>query len=104
MSGWQTLALIGAVALGVLLPKALPAALVGGRVGGRMARFLALLPVALLAGLTVVSALGAGGGLRPRPPVLVAVAVALALAVVTRRSLAAMAGGWAALAAAVLLS
>ena len=70
MSAWRLGALIAAVAAGVLLPKAAPAALVGGRVDPRVARFLAMLPAALLGGLAVASALGGGPGLRPRPAVL----------------------------------
>lgn len=103
MTGWRLAALIAAVAVGVLLPKAAPAALVAGRVGPRAGRFLALLPAALLGGLTAVSVLGGGPGLHPRPAVLLAVAAAVAIAALTRRSLTAMLGGWAVLAAALLL-
>ena len=103
MNGWRLAALIAAVAAGVLLPKAAPAALLGGRVGARAGRFLGLLPAALLGGLTAVSVLGGGPGLRLRPAVLLAVSAAVAIAAVTRRGLAAMLGGWAVLAAALLL-
>jgi branched-subunit amino acid transport protein len=96
-------ALIGAVAAGVVLPKALPAALVGGRVGPRAERFLGMLPAALLGGLVAVSVLGGGPGLRPSPAVVAAVAVAVATAALTRRSLLSMVAGWAVLAAALLL-
>jgi branched-subunit amino acid transport protein len=104
VNGWRLTALIAAVAAGVLLPKAVPAALVGRRPGGRVERFLSLLPAALLGGLAVSGALGGGPGLRPRPAVVLAVVAAAVITAVTRRSLMAMAGGWAVLAAVLLLS
>lgn len=104
MSAWGIAALIAAVAAGVLLPKVAPAALVGGSVDGRTERFLRLLPAALLGGLAVVAAIGGGPGLRPRPATIAAVVAAAAIMAVTRRGLVAMIGGWAVLAAALLLS
>jgi branched-subunit amino acid transport protein len=101
MTWARLLALTGAVAAGVLLPKAVPAALVGRRLHPRVARFLGLLPAATLAALVVVSVAGAGPA---RWPVLAAVAVAGVTAALTRRGLVAMVAGWAALAAGLLLS
>jgi branched-subunit amino acid transport protein len=104
VTGWRLAALIGVVAAGVLLPKAVPAALVAGRVGDPAERFLKLLPAALLGGLTAVGVLGGGPGLHPRPAVLLAVVAAVAIAALTGRSLTAMLGGWAVLAAALLIA
>jgi branched-subunit amino acid transport protein len=103
MSGWQLPALIGAVAAGVLLPKAVPAALVARRASGGVERFLGLLPAALLGALAMSGTLGGGPGWRPRPAVVLAVVAAGTIAAVTRRSLLAMAAGWAVLAAVLLL-
>jgi branched-subunit amino acid transport protein len=103
MSSGRLVVLIGILAAAVLLPKAVPAALVGARISQRVERFLGLLPAALLGGLVVVSTAGTPGP-GPRPAVLVAVAVAAAMAALTRRSLLAMAGGWAALGVGLALS
>jgi hypothetical protein len=103
MSGWRMAALIGAVTAGVLLPKVAPAALVGGNVRGLAARFLALLPAALMGGLTAVGVLGGGGpGLHPRLAVVLAVAAAATIAALSRRTLLSMAAGWAVLIAVLL--
>ena len=78
--GAVPMALIVAVALGVLLPKVLPAALAPPGDAGAdtpWRRFLDLLPAPLLAALVAVTA-SAGHPLRPRLPVLAGVAVALA--------------------------
>jgi branched-subunit amino acid transport protein len=104
VTGWRLAAVIAAVTAGVLLPKAVPAALAGRSVGGRVERVLAMLPAALLGGLAVTSLLGAGPGWRPSLPVAIGMAVAAAIMAVTRRTLVAMIGGWAALAAALALS
>jgi branched-subunit amino acid transport protein len=104
VSGWRLAAVIVAVAAGVLLPKAAPAALVGRSVEPRVERVLAMLPAALLGGLAVVSLLGAGPAWRPSLPVAIGMAAAAAIMAVTRRTLVAMVGGWAALAAALALT
>lgn len=96
MSTQHPIALIAAVVAGVLLPKALPAAIVGGSMVGAWERFLRLLPAATLAALAALTTLKGDGGLVVRPQVLMAVGVAAAVAAITRRSLVAMAGGWAA--------
>jgi branched-subunit amino acid transport protein len=103
MTGWPAAALIAAVAVGVLLPKAVPAAVSGGHVGPRLERLLNLLPAALLGGLAVSEALGGGPGVRVRPAIAAAVLVAVVVAAVTRRSLLAMVAGWAVLAAGLLV-
>lgn len=100
---WRLAVVVAILAAAVLLPKAVPAALLGPRIGEGVERFLGLLPPALLGGLVVVSAAGAAGA-RPQPAVLVAVAIAAGMAALTRRSLLAMAGGWAALAIGLALS
>lgn len=95
MTGAHALALTGAVAAGVLLPKAVPAALLGRSLGGRFDRLLRLLPAATMAALVVVSLMRGPAG--PRPVVVVAASAAALMMVLTRRSLLSMAVGWAVL-------
>ena len=111
MSGGQVVALVAAIAGGVLLPKTLPAALVGRRLPKLAERFVGLLPAALLGGLVTVELLAAAGPGRhaalgwaaiPTLPTMAGVVVAVAVAALTRRALLAMAVGWAVLAACLL--
>jgi branched-subunit amino acid transport protein len=107
MSAGRLALVIGVLAAGVLLPKAAPAALLSAPLSQPVERFLGLLPAVLLGGLVVVSAAGTSGARSAgslRPAVLLAVAVAVGVAALTRRSLLAMACGWAALAFGLALS
>jgi branched-subunit amino acid transport protein len=78
--------LIAAITAGVLLPKVVPAVIgVGDQLDhGRWHDFLELLPAAILAALTAVTALGSHPERGVRPVVLVAVIAAAAITVVYR--------------------
>jgi branched-subunit amino acid transport protein len=95
-------ALIGVMTAAVVLPKAAPQALLSSRLHPLADGYLRLVPAGLLGGLVVISVAGAGGT-HVRAVVAVAVAVAATVAVLTRRSLLAMACGWATLAAGLAL-
>lgn len=102
MTGLHLAAVIGAVAAGVVLPKAVPAAAFSIGPGRRGERFLGLLAAALLGGLAMVSTLGGKAPARLTPAVPLAVAAGATAAVLTRRTLLSMLAGWAVLAGALL--